>query len=97
MTSRRFTDEACPFDASMISAVSRSAMECSRRWREKFTIHRSASVVPRVGRTSMGTWYVAPPTRRDFTSSSGLTFSTAFFRVMTGSFAVRSLMISSAL
>ena len=39
----------------------------------------------------------APPTRRDLTSSIGRTFSTAFLRVITGSFAVRSLIISSAL
>src|SRR5438270_36772 len=53
----------------MISPTSRSAIVCSRRWRVKFTSHRSASVVPRAGRSSTGTWYVAPPTRRLLTSS----------------------------
>ena len=53
--------------------------------------------MPRCGLTSTGTWYDAPPTRRDFTSSIGRTFSTAFLSVITGSLAVRSEMISSAL
>src|SRR6476659_6303487 len=44
-----------------------------------------ASVVARRGRTSIGTWYVAPPTRRLFTSSAGRTFSTARLSVGTGS------------
>src|SRR5213076_3088351 len=52
---------------------------------------------PRCGRTSTGTWYVAPPTRLERTSSSGRAFSTAFFSVITGSLAVRSLMTSRAL
>ena len=55
-----------------------------------------AEDLDRLGRTSTGTWYVAPPTRRDRTSSRGRAFSTAFFSVMTGSFAVCSLIRSSA-
>ena len=43
------------------------------------------SVVARRGRTSTGTWYVAPPTRRERTSSGGLTLSIARFKVESGS------------
>jgi hypothetical protein len=41
---------------------------------------RIASVWRRLERTSTGTWYVAPPTRRDFTSTIGLTLSSAMVR-----------------
>jgi hypothetical protein len=56
MSSRRFTETPWPLEASMISPVRRSAIECSLRARELLTSQRSASVVPRVGRTSTGTW-----------------------------------------
>ena len=56
-----------------------------------------ARVVARRGRTSTGTWYVAPPTRRLFTSSTGRTFSTARLTVATGSVPVlRSISVSAS-
>src|SRR3954452_6728023 len=58
--------------------------------------HRRASVVWRGVRNSTGTWYVAPPTRRDLTSRVGLTLSSARLRVMTGSLPVFSRQPSSA-
>src|SRR5699024_1252336 len=54
------------------------------------------SVGDRPGRTSTGTWYVAPPTRRDRTSSACRTLSRPFLRVMTGSVPVFSRQISIA-
>src|SRR3989304_3595870 len=39
--------------------------------------HRKAKETRRSARTSTGTWYVAPPTLRDLTWSTGFTLSTA--------------------
>ncbi len=44
---------------------------------------RMASAVRRSGRTSTGTWYVAPPTRRLFTSTTGFTFVSACLNTFT--------------
>jgi len=55
-------------------------MVCPERPFEKFMIHRIAKAFLRSGRTSTGTWYVAPPTRRLFTSTRGRTFSIAYFK-----------------
>src|SRR3990172_11055329 len=41
------------------------------------TIQRRAMESRRSGRTSVGTWYVAPPTRRERTSRAGVTLRTA--------------------
>src|SRR6266700_2313337 len=76
--------------------MSRSVIVFSRREREYETIHRSASVVLREARTSTGTWYVAPPTRRLRTSRVGLTLSSARLSVTTGSLPVLSLQPSIA-
>src|SRR5699024_2845436 len=83
-------------EASRISLAGRATIELSGRGREKVTSQRSARVVDRPGRTSTGTWYVAPPTRRDRTSSAGRTLSRPFLRVMTGSVPVFSRQISIA-
>ena len=42
-----------------------------------------ASAVRRSGRTSTGTWYVAPPTRRLFTSTTGLRLASACLKTLT--------------
>src|SRR5581483_9661214 len=52
--------------------------------------------VLREARTSTGTWYVAPPTRRLRTSRVGFTLSSARLSVTTGSLPVLSLAPSSA-
>src|SRR5438093_131522 len=49
MSSLRLTEDPVPLAASMSSAVSRSAMLCSRRVLALLTNQRSASVVPRGG------------------------------------------------
>src|SRR3989338_7383357 len=49
-------------------------------------IHRSASEVPRPWRTSIGIWYVAPPTRRALSSTCGRTFSMALWNTVSTSF-----------
>src|SRR5207249_11777404 len=68
----------------------------SGRFRANPTIHRMESEVRRSGRTSTGTWYVEPPTRRDFTSRAGLTLSTACLNSLSGSCLTRSPISSSA-
>ena len=45
--------------------------------RELLISQRMASAWPRSGRTSTGTWYVAPPTRRERTSTAGRTLVSA--------------------
>jgi hypothetical protein len=55
-----------------------------------------ASDVRRSGRTSTGTWYVEPPTRRDFTSTAGLTFSMAVLNILSASCFDRSSTAASA-
>src|SRR5438034_5648231 len=79
-----------PFEARISSAASRSAMFFSRRARLNEISQRMPSAVRRSGRTSTGTWYVAPPTRRDFTSSAGFTFDSACLNTFTPGCPVRS-------
>ena len=50
---------------------------------------RIASAVRRSGRTSTGTWYVAPPTRRLFTSTTGFRFDSACLNTFTPGWLVR--------
>ena len=50
----------------------------SPRLRAASITQRIASAMRRDERTSTGTWYVAPPTRRDFTSTAGATLLSAF-------------------
>src|SRR5659263_411998 len=70
-------------------------MVFSARSRAYPTSQRIESDWRRSGRISIGTWYVAPPTLRDFTSTTGFTFSSAFFMTATGSSFVFSLRTSS--
>src|SRR2546423_8675545 len=60
------------------------------------TSQRQSSVTGRGSRTSTGTWYVAPPTRRLRTSRVGFTLSIARLSVTTGSVPVFSRQPSSA-
>src|SRR6185369_12893681 len=71
--------------ASRNSAASLSAMLRSGRRRAAPMTHRMARDVRRSGRTSTGTWYVEPPTRRDFTSTAGLTLSMAVLNIFSAS------------
>src|SRR5436190_228969 len=73
------------FAASISSPASFSSIDFSPRLREYVRIQRNASDVLRAGPTSTGTWYVEPPTRRDFTSRTGFTFSIAFLKSFSGS------------
>ena len=54
--------------------LSLSTMDLPARFREFWTSQRMASVRRRTGRTSIGTWYVWPPTRRGLTSVTGMQF-----------------------
>ena len=58
--------------------------------------HRMLSAVRRSGRTSTGTWYVEPPTRRDLTSTAGLQLSTAALKSLRASCFARSSMAPMA-
>src|SRR5438874_10129225 len=62
----------------------------SARRRAAPMTHRMASDVRRSGRTSTGTWYVEPPTRRDLTSTAGLTLSMAVLNILSASCLLRS-------
>src|SRR5213594_4216423 len=62
----------------------------SARRRAAPMTHRIASDVRRSGRTSTGTWYVEPPTRRDFTSTAGFTLSMAVLNIFSASCLLRS-------
>src|SRR5437667_6525807 len=57
---------------------------------------RIASAVLRSGRTSVGTWYVAPPTRRERTSISGDALFIAFLNISSPGWPVRSCAVSIA-
>src|SRR5262249_32402431 len=70
-----------PAAASLSSCASASANGWPLRASANFTIQRMASEICRAGVTSIGTWYVAPPTRRERTSSRGRTFSRALFTI----------------
>jgi len=70
-------------------------IEFSPRLRAASMTQRIASAMRRDERTSTGTWYVAPPTRRDFTSTAGATLLSAFSTRPIGS-AFFSLIASSA-
>src|SRR6202020_2664212 len=63
--------------ASISSAARRCAMDFSLRAVAASMTQRMARVWRRFARSSTGTWYVAPPTRRDLTSTTGLTLSSA--------------------
>src|SRR6202046_157493 len=52
-------------------------MDFSLRSLSAAMTQRMARVWRRFARTATGTWYVAPPTRRDLTSTTGLTLSRA--------------------
>src|SRR5689334_13000245 len=54
------------------------------------------SASERSGRTSTGTWYVEPPTRRLFTSTRGRTFESARSHTFSGSSLARSATMSRA-
>src|SRR5256885_4189898 len=62
----------------------------SERRRAAVIIQRIASDVRRSGRTSTGHWSVEPPTRRDFTSTAGLTLSMAVLNILSASCLLRS-------
>jgi hypothetical protein len=96
VSSRFFTAVPRLFAASRSSDANRSCIVFSGRDRAKPTNQRIESEVRRSGRTSTGTWYVEPPTRRDFTSRAGLTLSTACLNSLSGSCFARSAMMSSA-
>src|SRR5262245_19849507 len=68
----------------------------SARRRAAPITQRMASDVRRSGRTSTGTWYVEPPTRRDFTSTAGFTLSMAVLNIFKASCLLRSSMAVSA-
>src|SRR6266850_3703578 len=90
VSSRFFTAMPRLLAASSSSAASLSAMLRSERRRAAVIIQRIASEVRRSGRTSTGTWYVEPPTRRDFTSTAGLTLSMAVLNIFSASCLLRS-------
>src|SRR5262245_7959707 len=96
VSSRFFTAVPRLLAASRSSAANRSCMLFSGRYRANATSQRMDREVRRSGRTSTGTWYVEPPTRRDFTSRAGLTLSTACLNSLSGSCFARSAMRSSA-
>src|SRR5690606_40267207 len=86
LTSSRFLTAApLPSDASSNSPARRKAIVFSERLAAASTNQRIARAVRRDGRTSIGTWYVAPPTRRAFTSTIGRTFSRVVSKNSTGS------------
>src|SRR5262249_1481687 len=83
------------------AAMSSSA---SRRYIGRPFLPRAAVMIQRIDRlccrvllTCMGTWYVAPPTRLERTSTVGLTCSTAWLKTSIGSASgMRFLIWSSA-
>ena len=60
-------------------------MDFSPRLRAASRSQRIASAVRRTGRTSTGTWKLAPPTRRLFTSTIGREFGSAWLKTSSGS------------
>src|SRR4029079_10878577 len=58
-------------EASISSPASLRGMVFSPRLRAESISQRIASAMRRDWRPSTGTWYVAPPTRRDLTSTDG--------------------------
>src|SRR5262245_13038226 len=68
----------------------------SARRRAAPIIQRMLSAVRRSGRTSTGTWYVEPPTRRDLTSTAGLQLSTAALKSFRASCLARSSIVDIA-
>src|ERR1700710_884073 len=91
-----FTALPSPFDAAITSARGFSGIDFSLRSREYEINQRIANAVRRSGRTSTGTWYVAPPTRRLFTSRRGFTLSNALRKISKGSSLKRALITSKA-
>src|SRR6266850_357090 len=96
VSSRFFTAVPRLLAASSSSAASFSDMLRSARRRAAPITQRMASDVRRSGRTSTGTWYVEPPTRRDFTSTAGLTLSMAVLNIFSASCLLRSSTGASA-
>src|SRR5918994_1261457 len=96
MSSLRLYAPPCCDCASSSSLASRCAIDFSRRLRANSTSQRTASVRARRAGTSTGTWYVAPPTRRERTSSTGVSALIETSSASTGSLPVRSLRIASA-
>ena len=82
--------------ASCSSLESLSAMVYSDRLRALSISQRSASAWRRDWRTSTGTWYVAPPTRRERTSTVGLTFSSASWKTRSPLWPERRSIVSRA-
>ena len=78
VSSRFFTAPPRFSAASSSSAASLRGIEFSLRLRAASITQRIANAIRRDARTSTGTWYVAPPTRRDFTSTAGATLPSAF-------------------
>src|SRR5690606_5536260 len=76
-----FTAAPSPFAAAIISPASLSVMVFSPRLREYKIIHLIPKDTFLSGLTSVGTWKVAPPTRRLFTSTPGMILFNAFFQV----------------
>src|SRR5258708_4898109 len=80
--SSRFLTAAPRLSAASISSCARrNDIDFSLRSRAASMTQRIASVWRRVDRTSTGTWYVAPPTRRDFNSTTGFTLSSPVERI----------------
>ena len=69
----------------MSSAARRWPIDFSPRLRAASRSQRIASAVRRTGRTSTGTWKLAPPTRRLFTSTIGREFDSAWVKTSSGS------------
>ena len=82
--------------ASTISFARRSCIVFSLRPRAYSTSQRIPSASERSGRTSTGTWYVEPPTRRLFTSTRGRTLPSARSHTFNGSSFARSATMSNA-
>ena len=80
----------------MISFANFETISRPGRLRAASTSQRNPSVVPRSVLTSRGTWKVEPPTRRDFTSTNGVTCKTACRNTYNGSFCVDSPTFSIA-
>src|SRR3954465_4962260 len=96
MSSFRLNAPPCWDTASSSSLASRWAIVFSRRWRANSTSQRTASVRARRCGTSTGTWWVAPPTRRERTSSTGVSALIDASSCSIGSLPERSPMIDSA-
>ena len=75
-------------NAATISAASLSAIDFPERLRAKKIMFLMLIETFRSGRISIGTWKLAPPTLRLFTSTAGVIFSSAFFQTSSGTTSV---------